>query len=252
MTNGPSIEVGGVTDVGRHRDHNEDTWAIFPLGPPDDGRAPLACVVADGMGGHRAGEVASALAVETIEQELGARYAADPDEAPRSAVELANRAIWQEARDDPARAGMGTTVVCAVFDGPRARLSSVGDSPAFLTRGGQTRQITRDHSWVAEQVAAGALSPEDARVHPYRGVLTRALGIDASVQVDLYEPLELQAGDVVVLCSDGLTEHVLPEEIGPILADAPDAEAAARALVDLANARGGLDNTTVVVARLTA
>lgn len=251
MMSGPGIEAGGVTDVGRHRDHNEDAWAIFSLGLLGDGRAPLACLVADGMGGHQAGEVASALAVDTIEQELGARYAVDPEEALRSAVELANRAIWREARDDPARAGMGTTVVCAVFDGPRVRLASVGDSPAFLTRDGQTRQITRDHSWVAEQVAAGALSPGDAHAHPYRSVLTRALGIDGTVQVDLYEPFDLQAGDTVVLCSDGLTEHVLPEEIGPILADAPDVEAAARALVDLANARGGLDNTTVVVARLT-
>lgn len=247
MMSDPWIEAAGCSDVGRRREHNEDNWAIFPLRPDGMG---VACVVADGMGGHNAGEVASARAVAAIQRELGVRYADDPDGALDTVLDQANRLIWEEARKDQAKAGMGTTVVCAVFDGRRVWLANVGDSPAFLASGGVVRPITRDHSWVAEQVEAGAVPPDEAHDHPYRHILTRCLGVDRTVQVAVYEPLDLRPGDTVVLCSDGLTEHVRPEEIGPVLDQALGVEAAARALVDLANQRGGHDNTTVIVARL--
>ena len=148
---------------------------------------------------------------------------------------------------------MGTTVVCAIVDGgtdgARAWLANVGDSPAFLVSAGEARQVTRDHSWVAEQVAAGDLRPEDVASHPYRSILTRCLGTEQAVQVDVYEPVDLRPGDALLLCSDGLTEHVGAEELAAIVAPAGSPEAAAQALVDLANKRGGSDNTTVVIAR---
>ena len=250
----PRIETGGVTDVGRRREHNEDAWTIFSapgVGNDDVGR--LVCVVADGMGGHLAGEVASARAVETIERELRAVGAADPADALRTVLQQANAVIWSEARDDPAKAGMGTTVVCAIVDpgpdGARAWLANVGDSPAFLVSPDGARQVTRDHSWVAEQVAAGDLRPEDVVSHPYRSILTRCLGTEQTVQVDLYEPVDLRPGEALLLCSDGLTEHVGAEEITPLVARAASPEEAAQALVNLANKRGGSDNTTVVIAR---
>lgn len=240
------IETGGVSDVGRRRDHNEDAWRVFRVGAD---AARLVCAVADGMGGHLAGEVASDRAMETVEREFGARDDDDAAMALGEILEHANTRVWQEAQDDPEKAGMGSTVVCAVIDGAVAHLANVGDSPAYLVSQGQARQITRDHSWVAEQVAAGDIRPEDAESHPYRHILTRCLGAEETVQVELYETVELRPGDALVLCSDGLTAHVTPEEIGPILSQASSPEAAAQALVDLANERGGTDNITVVVAR---
>ncbi|MDP8923502.1 MAG: protein phosphatase 2C domain-containing protein [Chloroflexota bacterium] len=256
------IELSGATDVGRRREQNEDAWTAFTAGP---GGAWQVAIVADGMGGHSAGEVASALAVDVITRELsgigGAETPADPSTvadattsidpsgALAAAIERANRAIWEEARRDWSRSGMGTTVVGAILVGARAYLANVGDSPTILVRDGESRQVTRDHGWVAEQVEAGLIDPQDAPYHPYRNVLTRSLGTDPSVAVEVYEPLDLLPGDQVVLCSDGLTAHVAVEEVGPVVADA-DPEAAARRLIDLANERGGQDNITVVVARV--
>jgi protein phosphatase len=241
------IETGGITDVGRRRDHNEDAWSVFRVGSAS---RRLVCVVADGMGGHLAGEVASARAVETIERELHERATDDPAMTLGETLEQANALIWKEAQEDPEKSGMGSTVVCAVIDGAVAHVANVGDSPAYLVSGGTARQLTHDHSWVAEQVLAGDIRPEDAEIHPYRHILTRCLGAEETIQVELYQAIELHPGDALVLCSDGLTAHVRPEEIGPIVASATGAEAAARALADLANERGGTDNVTVVVARV--
>lgn len=242
-----TIETAGLTDVGQRRDHNEDAWTVFSTGP-DPGR--LVCLVADGMGGHLAGEVASARAVETIERELGERTADEPATALRAALERANAVIWDEGQHDQDKAGMGSTAVCAVIEGGRIIVANVGDSRAYLVSTGEARQITRDHTWVAEQLAIGDIRPEDAAEHPYRHVLTRSLGAESSVQVELYEPFEPEAGDVLILCSDGLTDHLASEEIGPVVAEAPTVEDVARRLVDLANQRGGHDNITVVVARV--
>lgn len=284
------IELGGATDVGRRREHNEDAWTIFGS---DLGDGWKVAVVADGMGGHNAGEVASAIAVEVVERELGAvggatrvqildepegsgaagidgaggdaaasgaapdvpvgspgsAETADPTRALAATIERANRAIWEAARYDPSKSGMGTTVVGAIFVGTRAYLANVGDSPAFLVRNGESRQVTRDHGWVAEQVEAGLIDPQDAPYHPYRNILTRCLGTEQSVGVEVYEPLDLLPGDLLVLCSDGVTAHVAVEEVAAVVARATPT-AAARLLISLANERGGQDNITVVVARV--
>lgn len=236
------LRVGFATDVGRRRDHNEDAYVTFEA---DDGS--LVLVVADGMGGHLAGEVASAMAIEILRREL-TQPAADPPAALRAAIELANREIWDEAARDAEKAGMGSTIVAAIVRDSQAYLANAGDSPAYLVRDGQAEQITRDHGLVAEQVEAGVIREEDAEHHPFRHILTRCLGAEASVDVEVYPPRELQAGDVLVLCSDGLTEHVRTREVAALVED-PDPDEVAKGLVDVANQRGGHDNITVVVAR---
>src|SRR5204863_9491219 len=150
---------------------------------------------------------------------------------------------------DASRTGMGTTLVAVVIRDGRLVVAHVGDSPALLLSGGQVRRLTQDHSWVEEAVARGHLDPGDADRHPYRHVLTRALGSAPDVQVDVSDDVALAAGDVLVLCSDGLVRHVRESELADVVQDL-DAEEAARALVDLANKRGGEDNTTVIVCRV--
>lgn len=238
-----AFEIGSRSDVGRQRGNNEDAFAIAPL------PSGILCIVADGMGGHQAGEVASRLAVETI-QEAVARAGGDPA-ALVEAVQAAHRAIRQAGVADPTKTGMGTTVVCALLRDGQAHLVSVGDSPAFLLRGSQVSQVTRDHSLVGEALARGELTPAQAATHPYRHVLTRCLGQPEPLEVESYPPLELVVGDTLVLCTDGLTEHVASDELPALIADRP-AQQAAEALVELANARGGVDNITVIVARRAA
>jgi serine/threonine protein phosphatase PrpC len=237
------LQVGSATDVGRRRDHNEDDLVTFVAA---DGSTVL--VVADGMGGHKAGEVASAIAVKVLEREL-TQPGADPSAALRRAIETANQEVWQEAEGDPAKSGMGTTVVAAIIIGGRAYLANAGDSPAYLVRDGVAEQITHDHGLVAEQVAAGLISEEDAEHHPYRHMLTRCLGVEPQVEVEVYPARPLQQGDVLVLASDGLTEHVKRHEVAT-LTTAQDPNEVARGLIAVANQRGGHDNTTVVVARV--
>ena len=145
---------------------------------------------------------------------------------------------------------MGSTVVAAIVLGNQAYLANAGDSPAYLVRGGQTDQITHDHGLVAEQVEAGLISEEYGERHPFRHILTRCLGAEASIEAEVYPPRELRAGDVLMLCSDGLTEHVKKREVGALV-EALDPNAVAQGLVDVANQRGGHDNITVVVARAT-
>jgi protein phosphatase len=238
-----NLQVGSATDVGQRRDHNEDAFVTFDT---EDGATVL--VVADGMGGHLAGEVASAIAIEVLQRELTS-VADGPGEALKAAIEQANLEIWQESERDQEKAGMGSTIVAAIVLDGQAYLANAGDSPAYLIRDGQTEQVTRDHGLVAEQVEAGIIREEDAENHPYRHILTRCLGVEEQVEVELYPPRELQAGDVLVLCSDGLTEHVRKREVAA-LATGADSTEVAQALVDVANQRGGHDNITVVVARV--
>ena len=237
-----SFEIGAATDVGRRRTGNEDALDVLEL-PDTEG---VLCVVADGMGGHQAGEVASRIAVETIRQVFG-READRPDVLVH-AIQAANRMVYVEAAADPTKEGMGTTVVCVLLQDGVVQAANVGDSPAFLVRERQVRRLTRDHSWIAEEIARGAIGPEEAVGHPYRHILTRCLGLGAQVEVEVYDPLDLRTGDVLVLCSDGLSEHVAPEEFADIVDEQP-AQAAADALVALANERGGTDNISLVVAR---
>jgi len=230
------------TDVGRVRSGNEDSYFC--------GRTVFA--VADGLGGHQGGEVASAAAVEPLAA-LDGRELADPDEAAEAlaaAIREGNAAILDRAAGDPGLWGMGTTVTAAARAGDHhLQLAHVGDSRAYLLRDGSLAQLTTDHTVVAELVRRGRLTPEQAAIHPERSILTRAVGLDPRVPVDTPDPLELHDGDQVLLCSDGLTEAVDDDRIAELLSAAGDGDAACRSLIDAANAAGGPDNITVVLLR---
>jgi protein phosphatase len=225
------LRIGARTDVGRVRAGNEDSLLVS-----DDGRL---IVVADGMGGHQGGEVASATAVATLRAEIEAGRSVE------DAVVAANRAVLERADGDPTLRGMGTTVTGGIVEGSSLRIAHVGDSRAYLLRDGALRQVTVDHSVVAELIAAGELTEEEALVDRRRSMITRALGIERDVVVDL------RAGDRLLLCSDGLTTMLRDPAIHGILTDTTDPDAAAVALVDAANAAGGADNITVIVADVT-
>ena len=223
------------SDTGRVRSHNEDRVLADPS----------LIAVADGMGGAQAGEVAAEMAVEAI---AGVARPAGVD-AVRDAVRRANRDIRSAAERDPAKSGMGTTVTAALLDGGRLAVVHVGDSRAYLWRDGALRQLTEDHSVVAELVRRGSIAPEEAEAHPHRNVITRALGADVDVQVDVVSE-EPRAGDVVLLCSDGLSSYVPEAAIAEALGASGDLEEVARRLVARANEAGGIDNVTVVLARV--
>jgi PPM family protein phosphatase len=231
------------TDVGRARSGNEDSYFC--------GRTVFA--VADGLGGHQGGEVASAAAVEPLAA-LDGREFADPAEAAEAltaAIREANAAILDRAAGDPGLWGMGTTVTAAALAGERhLQLAHVGDSRAYLLRDGSLEQLTTDHTVVAELVRRGRLTPAQAAIHPERSILTRAVGLDPRIPVDTPDPLELQDGDQVLLCSDGLTEPVDDDQIAQLLSAEPDGNTACQALIDAANAAGGPDNITVVLLRV--
>jgi protein phosphatase len=251
------IVSGGVTDVGRVRTNNEDCFRIV---------APLHLfVLSDGMGGEAHGEVASALAVETVVQHCvdGQRNAAvtlygeqqpgwsDKTQRLSSAAHLANKKIFESAHEHPDQQGMGATLTAAWIDGSRLSIAHVGDSRAYLLRGGSLQQITSDHSLVAEQVRQGILTPAEAEQSEMQSVLLRALGSQPDIQIDAEEH-GLIARDILLLCSDGLTRMLIEPEIAGTLQAEPDATRAAQKLVELANDRGGADNITVVVVRIGA
>jgi PPM family protein phosphatase len=230
------------SDVGRTRSGNEDSYFC--------GRTVFA--VADGLGGHQGGEVASAAAVEPLAT-LDGREFADPAEAAEAlaeAVRQANSAILDRATGDPDLWGMGTTLTAAAVAGDHhLQLAHVGDSRAYRFRDGSLEQLTTDHTVVGELVRRGRLTPEQAAVHPERSILTRAVGLDPRIPVDTPDPLELTSGDQVLLCSDGLTEVVPDVKITQLLAE-PDGDATCRSLIDAANSAGGPDNITVVLIRV--
>ena len=231
------------TDVGLARSGNEDSHL----------RGRTAFAVADGLGGHQGGEVASAMAVEPVAA-LDGRAFADADQAAEAlagAVAEANRAILQRAREERELWGMGTTLTAAAVAADRLlQLAHVGDSRAYLLRGNELRQLTEDHTVVAEAVTRGLLTRAQAAVHPQRGVVTRAVGLDPGLRADTPPPLELEAGDQVLLCSDGLTEAVDEDRIAEVLAGEADGDGACRALIAAANEAGGPDNVTVVLLRV--
>ncbi len=236
------LKAAGCTDVGLRRAENEDTWAMAPhLG---------LVLVADGMGGHSAGQVASQLAARAAVRAIETLHGSEARlaERLRHAVAAANRTIHTAAQERADCAGMGTTLVAVLFDGERAALAHVGDSRAYLVRQGRIRQLTDDHSIVGELLRRREISEDAAREHPHRHVLTRALGVRPRVEPDLAE-LTPAEGDVFVLCSDGLTTHVEDHEIAKALVGEPDLQRVCEDLVDAANGRGGEDNTTVVMAR---
>ena len=244
------LEVGQVTDIGRKRTANEDNFGTFV---PSD-RALLdhigaLFIVADGMGGHAKGEVASAIAVKTIIETYQTSGAPSLGERLVAALRQANAAIWDEASRQVDHAGMGTTVVCGVVVGSELLVSNAGDSRAYLVRLGRAEQLTRDHSWVGEMIALGKLTVAEARRHRMRNVITRCLGGRPDLEVPLYPRQQLVPGDALVLCSDGLWGTMTDQEIGLLVSKFPPQMAAER-LVALANERGGPDNITVIVVQV--
>lgn len=229
------LAVGARTDVGQVREGNEDSYLA---------KAPVF-VVADGMGGHIAGDVASATAVEVIQKELGDARADQP-ETLIAILKNANSEIYEKAAADESLRGMGTTCTLMLVADSTAQIAHVGDSRAYLLRDGELQQVTEDHTLVGRMVSEGRLDPEEAEHHPQRSIITRALGVDSEVDVDLIS-LDLQTGDRLLLCSDGLTSMIAAPQIREVLADGDDPQAAADALVDQANSAGGDDNITVVV-----
>lgn len=236
------LRSAASTHVGMCRQANEDRYAIVPeLG---------LYLVADGMGGHQAGQVASQLASEAAIRAVEALQGATVSlaERLRHAVACANREIFAAASAKPEFTGMGTTLVGLLFAGERLALAHVGDSRAYLVRQGRLRRLTDDHSVVAELLRRQEISKEDAREHPHRHVLTRALGVRPRIEPDLAE-MTPHADDVFILCSDGLITHLDDDQIAEQICADRDLEEVAAGLVDSANQAGGVDNTTVLLVR---
>lgn len=244
----PSPVIAESTAMGSGRSHNEDSvWHCVPDEHRVLARKGILCLVADGMGGHRAGEVASREAVELVTRHYYGNPSRDVAASLARAVQAANASIGERADADASRAGMGTTLVAAVIRDTQVFVANVGDSRAYHVGAKGISQITVDHSWVEEQVKAGLLTPDQARTHPHRNLVTRALGTRPEVEIDLYEGV-LDAGDTLVLCTDGVSGQLLDGEIEEIVRTRTPDEAA-NALVNLVSERGGRDDASVLVFR---
>ena len=238
------MSATGITDVGIVRSSNEDNLAVLLGEDAPLGDAILA--VADGMGGHSAGEIASQISLDSLIDTLSSK-ASPTEKSLREAVEVANKRVYSASFLGNLQ-GMGTTLVAGLLAGGVLFISNIGDSRAYLLRSGVLRQLTRDHSWVADMVAKGLLTSEQASVHPRRNLLTRALGVDESVQVDLTRII-LTRGDRILLCSDGLHGLVNDSAIAAMLGGR-SLRSTARELVRSAKRAGGTDNITVIVAQM--
>jgi protein phosphatase len=238
------ISCAGNTDVGVVRAGNEDSFLL------DCSRGLF--IVADGMGGHAAGEVASEMAVQIIEEQLGVlRGMSDGDAGGRmrSAIQRANHAIYERTLAEHDKRGMGTTITVMTLFSRRFLIGQVGDSRAYLLRNAELFQLTKDHSYVQEQVDAGLLTPDQARTHPYSNVITRCVGANEEVIPDLYFG-NLEAGDMVLLATDGLTGMLEDDQLRGILAQEDNPESCVNKMISDANRRGGLDNITAIVIRI--
>ncbi len=264
----PRIRVSlfGKTDVGRTREHNEDTFLVADLSTHraslqpevrdhEVGSKGSLFIVADGMGGAAAGEVASAMAAQTIHSHMAAHWVEDSDSSSqrfayrlKEAVESANTKIHLYAKAHPELKGMGTTATAVGVLGDTLYLSQVGDSRAYLIRGGEASQLTKDQSLMQRLVDAGELTEEEAERSDRKNIILQALGPDVHVRVDLTHQT-LRKGDALVMCSDGLTNQVKKEEIAAVVSKGDDLVHACSELIDLANERGGPDNITVLIAR---
>jgi len=244
------LAVKAATDRGLKREHNQDSYACWiPDAPEVLERQGVLLVVADGMGGARAGDVASRLAVETVVDSYQ-RAQGSVLTALSQAIEAANEKVYGENLRDPSLVGMGTTCTSAVIHGAALFLAHVGDSRAYLVGAGGIRQLTRDHSLVAYLVEEKSLTPEEARVDPRRNLVTRSLGLTSGVEVDAFEfELRLRTGDTLLLCSDGLHGVVDDSDLARAV-HGRDLDVACRELIALANRAGGPDNITAVLARL--
>ncbi|HUF36407.1 MAG TPA: Stp1/IreP family PP2C-type Ser/Thr phosphatase [Gemmatimonadales bacterium] len=263
---GVRVSVFGKTDLGLTRDHNEDTFLVADLSTGNASLHPAVreheigprgslFMVADGMGGAAAGEIASAMAAETIFRHLATVWTEDAEQSAsrfafrmKEAVELANEDIHGYAREHPELRGMGTTVTAAGVYGDDLYLTQIGDSRAYLVRNGEAIQLTKDQSLMQRLVDAGELTEEEAEQSERRNIILQALGPDPRVKVDLTRQT-LRRGDTLIICSDGLSGLVKREEFAQMVQSHPDLSALCSALIDLANERGGPDNLTVVAAQ---
>ncbi len=236
-----------LTDIGQKRQLNQDF--IYRSETPV-GNLPNVFIVADGMGGHNAGDYASRLAVETVVEEISTSFEKNPVKILNNAIERANEMLRKRAREDRALSGMGTTIVAATCIGKYLEVANVGDSRLYVISD-EIRQITQDHSLVEEMVRMGGLDKETARNHPDKNIITRAVGARRDVEVDFFD-VELQTGDMFLLCSDGLTNMVDDEMICRILKGDGNLEDRVEELTRTANQNGGKDNISVIVIELSA
>jgi protein phosphatase len=242
-----TIDFASLSDRGRVRLNNEDSHGQFvPDTDAEIEERGVVFVVADGMGGHRGGEIASRIAVRSILAFYTADAGGDRSRALTRAFHEANQTIIQEAVADSTLFGMGTTCTALALHLGRAYFAHVGDSRGYLLREGKIRQITNDHSIVGEMVRSGIISDEDARTHPKRNVITRSLGAQPDVTAETSGSIDLQAGDIFLLCSDGLTAYLSDDELTEVLGN-HSPEDACKKLVKMANEQGGRDNITVQV-----
>ena len=233
-----------ITDVGQNRSMNQDF--VFASETPV-GNLPNLFVVADGMGGHRAGDTASRDTVGTLIESVRKSRETNPIKIIRTAVEEANRRVYEKSREDENLAGMGTTVVVAVIEGRYLYVANVGDSRLYLIRE-HIRQVTKDHSLVEEMVRLGELTEEQARNHPDKNVITRAVGVYPEVRIDFFDE-DLEGEDTILLCSDGLSNMVTDDAMEGIVKSCKNLQEAALRLIETANENGGRDNIAVVLVR---
>ena len=237
------LKTFSITNVGRKRKLNQDF--VYTSERPV-GCLPNLFIVADGMGGHKAGDYASKMTVETIVEEVEGSKETERTRILEDAIRAANRLVRARARESADLEGMGTTVVAATCEGNSLCVANVGDSRLYVANHREIRQITKDHSWVAEMVRRGGMGKEEARNHPDRNIITRAVGADEDVRADFFT-VQLKEGDLILMCTDGLTNMLEDEEIRMILDGARDMVEKAEELVDAANERGGRDNISVIL-----
>lgn len=237
------LKTFSITNIGRRRKLNQDF--VYTSEKPV-GSLPNLFIVADGMGGHNAGDYASKATVETIVEKIENASETDRTRILEEAIQAANTLIRQKARESADLEGMGTTVVAATCEGNSLCVANVGDSRLYVANKKEIRQITKDHSWVAEMVRRGGLGKEEARNHPDKNIITRAVGADDGIKVDFFT-VQLKEGDLILMCTDGLTNMLEDEEIRMILDGARDMVEKAEELVAAANERGGRDNISVIL-----
>ncbi len=237
------IKTFSLTDIGRKRKVNQDY--VYTSEQPV-GNLPNLFVVADGMGGHNAGDYASKVTVETMVQEAVSCFEKNPIMIMGKAIEAANEVIYQKAHESTEFEGMGTTVVAAVFIGGYLQVANVGDSRLYIINEKEIRQITRDHSLVEEMVRMGGIPRTEARNHPDKNIITRAVGVNEAVEADFFT-VELSEGDTVLMCTDGLTNMLEDEEIRMTISEGRDIVEKAQNLVKTANENGGRDNISVII-----
>lgn len=237
------IESFSVTDIGKKRKLNQDF--VYASDEPV-GNLPNVYIVADGMGGHNAGDFASKCTVETITREIRGCFEKNAIRILSKAIMVANERIRQKAREDERLYGMGTTVVAATCIGKYLQVANVGDSRLYIINEEEVRQVTRDHSLVEEMVRMGGIDRKAARNHPDKNIITRAIGARDTIEIDFFNE-ELQDGDIVLMCSDGLSNMLEDEEIGKILRKKGSLEERAEKLIEAANNNGGKDNIAVII-----